>query len=192
MTCKGRVNRKRTVLKITVIVFLLCLPVLLITLYYTSSKISWNPYLDEYKNDYIHRFDYELTVRGWFTTSINRYSRIWFLPSQKDKMLNAIMEDIKNLMPEIQELNEEIIVDYEFSEDFRRVILYVIPPKLALPESPTNEVDVTRPIYIANSVYFTDEMNKRLDIYCEILYGYPFHDDKWNVIEYRYIAQEAE
>jgi hypothetical protein len=96
------------------------------------------------------------------------YSRIWFLPSQKDKMLNAIMEDIKNLMQGLQKLNEEIIVNYEFSEDFRRVILYVIPPKLALPESPTNEVDVTRPIYIANSVYFTDEMNKRLDIYCEI------------------------
>lgn len=85
-------NIKRTVLKITMIVFLLCLPVLLITLYYTSSKISWNPYLDEYKNDYIHRFDYELTVRGWFTTRINRYSRIWFLPSQKDKMRNAICD----------------------------------------------------------------------------------------------------
>lgn len=196
MTFKGSVNIKRTVLKITVIVFLLWLPVLLITLYYTSSNMKRNRYLDDYEEYYFYRYDYEFPSAfvmdfGTGTGSLD-YSRIWFLPSQKDKMLHAIMEDIKNLMPEIQELNEEIIVDYAFSEDFRRVILYVIPPKLALPESPTNEVDVTRPIYIANSVYFTDEMNKRLDLYCEILYGYPFHDDKWNVIEYRYVEQDTE
>ena len=191
MTFKGRVNRKRTVLKITVIVFLLWLPVLLITLYYTSSKISWNPYLDEYKNDYIHRFDYELTVRGWFTTRINRYSRIWFLPSQKDKMRNAIMEDIKNLMPEIQELNEEIIVDYEFSEDSPYVTVYLKPPEFPLPESLPDEVYLTPPAYLPNLVYLTDEMEDRLDLYCDIMYGNgaTYYG---NVIEYRYIAQEAE
>jgi len=191
MTFKGRGNRKRTVLKITVIVFLLWLPVLLITLYYTSSKISWNPYLDEYKNDYIHRFDYELTVRGWFTTSINRYSRIWFLPSQKEKMLNAIMEDIKNLMPEIQELNEEIIVDYEFSEDSPYVTVYLKPPEFPLPESLPDEVYLTPPAYLPNLVYLTDEMEDRLDLYCDIMYGNgaTYYG---NVIEYRYIAQEAE
>ena len=191
MTFKGRGNRKRTVLKISLIVFLLCLPVLLITLYYTSSKISWNPYLDEYKNDYIHRFDYELTVRGWFTTRINRYSRIWFLPSQKDKMRNAIMEDIKNLMPEIQELNEEIIVDYEFSEDSPYVTVYLKPPEFPLPESLPDEVYLTPPAYLPNLVYLTDEMEDRLDLYCDIMYGNgaTYYG---NVIEYRYIAQEAE
>ena len=95
-------NIKRTVLKITVIVFLLWLPVLLITLYYTSSNMKWNRYLDDYEEYYFYRYDYEFPSAFVmdFGTGIGSldYSRIWFLPSQKDKMLNAIMEDIKNLM----------------------------------------------------------------------------------------------
>ena len=106
-------------------------------------------------------------------------------------MLNAIMEDIKNLMPEIQELNEEIIVDYEFSEDSPYVTVYLKPPEFPLPESLPDEVYLTPPAYLPNLVYLTDEMEDRLDLYCDIMYGNgaTYYG---NIIEYRYIAQEAE
>lgn len=187
---------KRNAWKITLIVFLLWLPVLLITLYYASSNIRANRYIDEYEEYYFFRYDYEFpsafAMDFGTGTGPLAYSRIWLFPSQKEKMLAQIMEDIKILMPEIQEMNEEVILDYEFSEDFRRVILYVKTPKRALPESLTNEVYVSPPRIIPDQVYWTDEIIKRLDIYCEIAYGYLFHDDNGNVIEYRYVDTKTE
>ena len=183
---------KRNALKITLIVFLLWLPVLLITLYYASSKIYSNPYLDEYKNHYIYRFDYERTARGWFETSTHHYCRIWFLPSQKGKMLAQIMEDIKILMPEIKERNERI-ADYEFREDSPQITVYLKSPllSLSLPKTLPDEVYLTPPEYLPSVVYLTEEVKQRLVLYCEILYG-AGTSYYGNVIEYRYADTKTE
>ena len=182
---------KRNALKITLIVFLLCLPGMLITLYYASSKIFRNPYLDEYNHNYIFRFDYERTVHGWFETSRHFYSRIWFLPSQKEKMLAQIMEDIKISMPEIKEWNEERIVDYEFREDSPQITVYLKSPEYPLPKTLPDEVYLTPPAYYPSLVYLSEELEKRLALYCEILYG-AGTTYYGNVIEYRYTDTKTE
>lgn len=158
-----------------VIVFLLCLPVLLITLYYTSSKISWNPYLDEYKIDYIHRFDYELTVRGWFTTSINRYSRIWFLPSQKEQLLNKIKDDVNEILIDIQTqvADENITIDYEISDDFKNITLYIDHYETYMQMGLSDESDGI------HSWNLSSEIGMRVVLYHELLYSINHSDDPY-------------
>ena len=61
MTCKGRVNRKRTVLKITIIIItiliLLLLPPLLVILFESGTEIRWNMYMDGYRDYYRYRME---------------------------------------------------------------------------------------------------------------------------------------
>ncbi len=118
---------KRKTLKITLIVFLLLLPVLLITLFFTGTLIDRNMYTEEYKDFYIHKFDYKAFSLGINFGTGNeqaQYTRIWFLPSQKEKLLNKIKEDVNDILTGIQVTNENVTVDYEISDDFRNVILY--------------------------------------------------------------------
>ncbi len=121
-------NMKRTVLKITLIVFLLWLPVLLITLFFTGTTIDRNMYIEEYKDFYIHKFDYKALSSGMdFGTgnSPPQYTKIWFLPSQKEQLLNKIKEDVNDILSDLQVANENVTVHYEISDDFKEVMIYI-------------------------------------------------------------------
>jgi len=118
---------KHNILKITLIVFLL-LPLLLIPLFYLGTRIERNLYTDSYKDYYIHKFDYSaLSLDTDFGTgnSSPQYTRIWFLPSQKEKLLNKIKEDVHDILAEIQVTNENVTVEYEISDDFKKVMIYI-------------------------------------------------------------------
>ncbi len=149
-----RRNMKRTVLKITLIVFRLWLPVLLITLFFTGTKIDRNMYTEEYKDYYIHKFDYKaLSLDMDFGTgnSSPQYTRIWFLPSQKEQLLNKIKEDVNDILAGIQVTNENVTVEYEISDDFKKVMIYI-------------DNDIT---YRAYHVMY--EMELRLEIGCRVV-----------------------
>ena len=110
------------------LIVLLLLPVLLITLFFTGTKIGRNMYTEEYKDYYIHKFDYKaLSLDMDFGTgnSSPQYTRIWFLPSQKEKLLNKIKEDVHDILAEIQVTNENVTVEYEISDDFKKVMIYI-------------------------------------------------------------------
>ena len=104
-------------------------------------------------------------------------------------MLAQIMEDIKISMPEIKEWNEERIVDYEFREDSPQITVYLKSPEYPLPKTLPDEVYLTPPAYYPSLVYLPEELEKRLALYCEILYG-AGTTYYGNVIEYRYIDPE--
>ncbi len=119
---------RKTSPKTILILVLLLPPILLMILFATGTTIDRNMYTERYKDFYIHKFDYEALSLGFdFGTGNNapRYSKIWFLPSQKEKLLNKIKEDVNEILTEIQVTNENVTVDYEISDDFKEVMIYI-------------------------------------------------------------------
>ena len=81
-------------MKRKVLTILVLLPsILLIILFATGTTIHRNMYTEEYKDYYIHKFDYKALSLGMDFGTGNHaplYTKIWFLPSQKEKLLNKI------------------------------------------------------------------------------------------------------
>ena len=161
---------------------LLLLPVLLITLFFTGTKIDRNMYTEEYKDYYIHKFDYKaLSLDMDFGTgnSSPQYTRIWFLPSQKEKLLNKIKVDVNEILTEIQVTNENATVDYEISDDFKEVMIYI-----------DNEITY-RAYHVMYEMELREEIGVRVVLYHELLQSsdIPYYG---NVVHFVYTDPQAE
>ncbi len=121
--------KRKTVIKTILILVLLLPPILLMILFATGTKINHNVYTAGYKDYYIVSFDYEEFVLGfyWFGGGPDQYTRIAFLPSQKEQLLNKIKEDVNEILTDIQTqaAYKSITVDYKISDDFREVTIYL-------------------------------------------------------------------
>ena len=164
------------------LIVLLLLPVLLITLFFTGTKIDRNMYTERYKDFYIHKFDYEALSLGFdFGTGNNapRYTKIWFLPSQKEKLLNKIKEDVNEILTEIQVTNENVTVDYEISDDFKEVMIYI-----------DNEITY-RAYHVMYEMKLREEIGMRVVLYHELLQSsdIPYYG---NVVHFIYTGSESE
>ena len=170
---------KRKVLKITVItitiLILLLLPPLLVTLFESGTRIRWNMHTDGYRDYYRFRMDYEL--RAIFASQT--YTRLWFKPSQKEQLLNKIKDDVNEILIDIQTqaTEENISVDYEISDDFKSVKLYIDNYETYMKMGQSDESDGI------NSWDLRSEIGKRVVLYHELLYSMNHSDDPY---EYGY------
>jgi hypothetical protein len=172
---------KQKVVKITII-FLLLQPIWLMILLITGTTIDRNMYTEEYKDFYIHKFDYKALSLGFdFGTGNNapRYTKIWFLPSQKEKLLNKIKEDVNEILTEIQVTNENVTVDYEISDDFKEVMIYI-----------DNEITY-RAYHVMYEMKLREEIGMRVVLYHELLQDSdsPYYGD---VVRFIYTGSEPE
>ena len=153
-------QKRKTVLKTILILVLLLPPILLMILYATGTTIDRNMYTEKYKDFYIHKFDYKALSLGFdFGTGNNapRYTKIWFLPSQKEKLLNKIKEDVHDILSDIKVTSEHVTVDYEISDDFRDVIIYV------------DSIEMWRAYKARYETVFWAEIGHRIALYHELL-----------------------
>ncbi|MBQ7299131.1 MAG: hypothetical protein IJW77_04745 [Clostridia bacterium] len=175
MTCKGRVNRKRTVLKIPIItitiLILLLLPPLLVTLFESGTEIRWNMYMDGYRDYYRYRMDYELHAIFESRT----YTRLWFKPSQKEQLLNKIKDDVNEILIDIQTqvADENITIDYEISDDFKNITLYIDHYETYMQMGLSDESDGI------HSWNLSSEIGMRVVLYHELLYSINHSDDPY-------------
>ena len=164
-------QKRKTVLKTILIFVLLWLPVLLITLYYTGTEIRYNRHTDAYQDYYIHRFDYEIPsfvlIDFGTGTGPNHYTRIWFWPSQKEQLLNKIKEDVHDILSDMKVTSEHVTVDYEISDDFRDVIIYV------------DSIEMWRAYIARYETVFWAEIGHRVALYHELLESevVPYYQD---------------
>lgn len=115
---------KRTAKKVSVIGFVLI--ALLVILFHMGTKIDRNPRLDGYDDYYLCRYDYQaLALMGFPGMPPDSYSRVWFLPFQKAKLLAQIKEDIHGVMTDVQTAYDTAVFAYEISDDFRKVVVSV-------------------------------------------------------------------
>ena len=81
----------------------------------------------EYKEYYVYKYDY--TKFSWWSDPCNSppaLSRIWFLPFQKKSLLNKLQKDVYSLLEDFKKSNESTTIDYVISDDFKKVIIYVV------------------------------------------------------------------
>ncbi len=145
---------------ITVLV-LLFLPLLLVILFETGTKIDRYMHMDSYKDYYICRIDY--ASHGIFESSA--YTSLWFLPSQKKQLLNKIKEDVNEILTDIQARmsKENITIDYEISDDFKDVTIYTDDYGTYMQMSFIAESDVI------DSRYLRSEIGMRVTLYHDLI-----------------------
>ncbi len=156
---------KRKVLTITTITItvlvLLFLPPLLVILFELGTKIDKNTHMDSYKDYYIYRIDY--VSHGIFESSA--YTSLWFLPSQKEQLLNKIKEDVSEILIDIQAQmsKDNITMDYEISDDFKDVTIYIDDYGTYMQMSHWAESDVI------DSEYLKSEIGMRVTLYHDLI-----------------------
>ena len=140
--------------------------------------------MDRYKDYYIYRYDYqELDLMGFPGMSPDSYSRIWFGPFQKAKLLNKIKEDIKNILTDVQLSYKNATIDYVISDDLRNVMIYIdnydTYMRLRYDYSNPNEIDLK------------DEIGRRVVLYHDLLGGV---DDLYygDIVVFEYVGSESE
>ena len=172
---------RKTVLKTILILVLLLPPILLMILFATGIKINHNLYTASYNDYYIVSFDYDefpyFPVP--FGDGPDQFTRIAFLPSQKEKLLNKIKEDVNAVLADIrtQAAYKSITIDYKISADFKDVAIYVDTHKTITDLNLWNRLNW--------------EIGERVVLYHELLQSadVPNHV---NVVRYVYTDPEAE
>ncbi|MCI8388379.1 MAG: hypothetical protein HFE63_07965 [Clostridiales bacterium] len=159
---------KRKIIRRTIIVVLITLLLALITYTVTLNmgvKINnFDDLLEEYKEYYIykHRFHPHYTLFSLRLSPLSSYSRIWFLPFQKSKLLNKLKEDVSDILTDIVLSDETAIYDYSISDDFKEIIIYVDQDKY---EQFDYEI-------FMNDEYSLDGIIYRVMLYNDLLHGY--------------------
>lgn len=78
-------------------------------------------YVEDYQ-DYYYKAE---TVQGWLKIVETVWvKKVYFLPGQKEKMLEKIKEDINHSLETLIEEDSDIYYKYEISDNFRVVYLY--------------------------------------------------------------------
>jgi len=117
--------KRKTFITLIVVYLLvtLVLPPLLITLWESGTEIRGNSIADCYQDYYIYRIDY--SSHGIFESTA--YTRLWFVPSQKEQLLHRIKADVIDILTDQQTraANEAVTFAYEISDDFKDVTIYV-------------------------------------------------------------------
>lgn len=85
--------------------------------------------------------------------------RIWFLPGQKKKLLNALKEDVNKELKRIAAENSDMIKDFEISDDFKKIYIYSYAGKKF-----PNRSSVVREL--------DEKIEYRVSAYFQILEGY--------------------
>jgi hypothetical protein len=82
-------------------------------------------YVNDYKEFYLYKKDYEPFFSFNFGTGgLGKGYKVWFLPGQKQKLLEKIKEDVNTELKNIVANNRDIIKNYEISDDFKKIYVY--------------------------------------------------------------------
>lgn len=117
--------------------------------------------MDEYKEFYFYKKDIivkpflDFGEGGAFPAA-----KIWFLPGQKNKLLNKIKVDVYSEISQIAEENNDIIKDFKISDDFKKIYIY-------------GYIGSTNSSHF-NSLWeeLTERIRYKVEVYFQILDGY--------------------
>lgn len=98
--------------------------------------------------------------------------KIWFLPGQKNKLLNKIKVDINTEILQIAEENNDIIKDFKISDDFKKIYIYCY-------KGSTNSSH-----FNSLSEALTERIRYKVEVYFQILDGYGNTDFHGYIINY--------
>lgn len=82
--------------------------------------------LEEYDEFYFCKKD--ILIKPFLNIGSNanvRKAKIWFLPGQKKKLLNALKEDVNKELKRIAAENSDMIKNFEISDDFKKIYIYI-------------------------------------------------------------------
>ncbi len=127
--------------------------------------------MDGYRDYYRYRMDYELHAIFESRT----YTRLWFKPSQKEQLLNKIKDDVNEILIDIQTqvADENITIDYEISDDFKNITLYIDHYETYMQMGLSDESDGI------HSWNLSSEIGMRVVLYHELLYSINHSDDPY-------------
>lgn len=117
--------------------------------------------IDEYKEFYFYKKDIivkpflDFGEGGAFPAV-----KIWFLPGQKNKMLNKIKVDINSEISQIAEENNDIITDFKINDNFKKIYIYCY-------KGSTNTIH-----FNSLSEALTERIRYKVEVYFQILDGY--------------------
>ena len=77
-----------------------------------------------YNVEHYENYYYKLKYFSRHFIYTHNYKKIYFLPGQRDLLLEKIEEDINNELTNIVEQNKDAFHKYEISDDFMRVSIY--------------------------------------------------------------------
>ena len=122
--------KKKRILKRALIIAAITLPVLLLAgwLIWTASGVKVTGrcayYVDDYDEFILHKEWINIRPFINFGTGGSSGYKLWFLPGQKQKMLDKIKEDVNAELSDMVANYSNVFKSYEVSDDFKKVYFY--------------------------------------------------------------------
>lgn len=159
---------------IIAVITLFIAPIALIITFNMGKKIAAsteiNQLMEGYADYYIYKYDYlQFKIFSDPCNGSLPYSRIWFLPFQKTKLLNRIKKDVNDILDDMLMSNDIAAVDYQISDDFKHVFIYIYKNRTALnkPYDPNDPQAAASRTY---SSFLKNEVGWRIELYDQLSY----------------------
>ena len=157
---------------IIAVITLLIAPIALIITFNMGKKIGAsteiNQLMEGYADYYIYKYDYlQFKIFSDPCNGSLPYSRIWFLPFQKTKLLNRIKKDVNDILDDMLISNDIAAVDYQISDDFGQVFIYIDKNRTAL-NKPYNPKDPQAAASRTYSSFLKNEVGWRIELYDQL------------------------
>ena len=114
---------KKIIKVTTVIILILSIVLVIIANMGTEVRGRSRTYVDDYKEFYLYKVEISYDFMGFPGMDTWR-DKIWFLPGQKNKLLNKIKADVNAELSQIAKENSDIIKDFKISDDFKKIHIY--------------------------------------------------------------------
>ena len=133
-----------------------------------AASTEINQLMEGYADYYIYKYDYlQFKIFSDPCNGSLPYSRIWFLPFQKTKLLNRIKKDVNDILEDMLISNDIAAVDYQISDDFGQVFIYIDKNRTALnkPYDPNDPQAAASRTY---SSFLKNEVGWRIELYDQL------------------------
>ena len=147
----------KRICKIIAIVLLVMLPIL----YALADTISYPSTFQAYKDHCLFTIEYDqIQILDIDCNYLPRLMKVWFLPFQKQKVLDEIQNDVISYLDALIHKQGSPYMKYQVSEDFRHIDVYYEP----------------RSDYDERIAYFPhteqSKIRAKVHLYHELLHGY--------------------
>ena len=150
---------KKIIKVTTVIILILSIVLVIIANMGTEVRGRSRTYVDAYKEFYLYKVEISYDFMGFPGMDTWR-DKIWFLPGQKNKLLNKIKADVNAELSQIAKENSDIIKDFKISDDFKKIHIYCY-----------NDSTNSRRFGLLAQM-LTEKIACRVELYFQILNGY--------------------
>lgn len=162
---------KKIIKVCTVIILILSIVLVIIANMGTKVGGRSRTYVDDYKEFYLYKVEISNDFMGFPGMDTQR-DKIWFLPGQKNKLLNKIKADVNAELSQIAKENSDIIKKIEISNDFKKIYIYCFEGSTY-----SSHFDSLNKMLIEKIVY-------RVELYFQILDGYGNTDFDGDILNY--------